>query len=182
MRQPLAHLRWGSRSLSARRGSVASQVSKHRGPGSRQLLLKTTVILSERSESKDLRLLFGFLRRQSFENPRARIFGPGVFNVYTFVCPSKMKEKSTIVRHTLSEIKALREQGHDQTRPHAPAAKSLGADFWKAARVVVPAGESLVHLRLDSDIVDWFKSHGKGHLTRMNAVLRTYVEAQKHSA
>jgi uncharacterized protein (DUF4415 family) len=93
-----------------------------------------------------------------------------------------MKEKSTIVRHTLSEIKALREQGHDKTSPNAPAAKSLGEEFWKSARLVVPAGKTSVHLRLDSDIVDWFKSHGKGHLTRMNAVLRSYVEAQKHSA
>jgi uncharacterized protein (DUF4415 family) len=102
--------------------------------------------------------------------------------MYTFVYYLKMKEKSTIVRHSLSQIKALREQGHDRTSPSAPAAKSLGAEFWKAARVVAPTGKTSVHLRLDSDIVDWFKSHGKGHLTRMNAVLRTYVEAQKHSA
>jgi len=86
------------------------------------------------------------------------------------------------VRHCLSEIKELREQGQDQTSPQAPAAKSLGAEFWRSARVVVPAGKTSVHLRLDSDIVAWFKSHGKGHLTRMNAVLRTYVEAQKRSA
>ena len=43
------------------------------------------------------------------------------------------------------------------------------------------AGKTSVHLRLDSDVVDWFKANGKGHLTRMNAVLRAYVEAQKHS-
>jgi uncharacterized protein (DUF4415 family) len=43
----------------------------------------------------------------------------------------------------------------------------------------MPSGKTSVHLRLDSDIVDWFKTQGKGHLTRMNAVLRAYVEAQK---
>jgi uncharacterized protein (DUF4415 family) len=43
-------------------------------------------------------------------------------------------------------------------------------------------GKTSVHLRLDNDIVNWFKADGKGHLTRMNAVLRAYVEAQKHSA
>jgi uncharacterized protein (DUF4415 family) len=32
-------------------------------------------------------------------------------------------------------------------------------------------------LRVDADVVDWFKAHGKGHLTRMNAVLRAYVDA-----
>jgi uncharacterized protein (DUF4415 family) len=43
----------------------------------------------------------------------------------------------------------------------------------------MPTGKTSVHLRLDSDVVEWFKAHGKGHLTRMNAVLRAYVETQK---
>ena len=91
-----------------------------------------------------------------------------------------MKEKSTTVRHSLSRIKAMRERGEDKTSPDAPEAESLGADFWANARVVMPVGKTSVHLRLDSDIVEWFKANGKGHLTRMNAVLRAYVEAQKH--
>ena len=32
-----------------------------------------------------------------------------------------------------------------------------------------------VHLRVDPEVLDFFKSEGKGHLTRMNAVLRSYV-------
>ena len=92
-----------------------------------------------------------------------------------------MNEKSTTVRHSLSQIKAMRERGQDQTSSDAPEAESLGAEFWSSARVVMPAGKTSVHLRLDSDVVDWFKANGKGHLTRMNAVLRAYVEAQKHS-
>jgi len=73
----------------------------------------------------------------------------------------------------------MRERGEDQTSTQAPEAESLGADFWKSARVVMPAGKTSVHLRLDSDVVEWFKANGKGHLTRMNAVLRAYVDAQK---
>lgn len=90
--------------------------------------------------------------------------------------------KPTIVRYTLGEIEAIRKRGGDPTRPDAPEAESLGKDFWKSARVVMPPGKTSVHLRLDSDVVEWFKSRGKGHLTRMNAVLRTYVDAQKRSA
>ena len=92
-----------------------------------------------------------------------------------------MNEKSPTVRHSLSQIKAMRERSQDQTRPEGPEAESLGADFWSSARVVMPAGKTSVYLRLDSDVVDWFKANGKGHLTRINAVLRAYVEAQKHS-
>jgi len=93
-----------------------------------------------------------------------------------------MNGKSTIVRHSLSEIKAMREQGKDRTRADAPEAKSLGAEFWRSARVVMPSGKTSVHLRLDSDVVEWFKARGKGHLTRMNAVLRAYVETQNRCA
>jgi uncharacterized protein (DUF4415 family) len=93
-----------------------------------------------------------------------------------------MNTESTIVRHSLNEIRALRERGEDRTSPDAPEAESLGTEFWRSARVVMPAGKTSVHLRLDSDVVDWFRARGKGHLTRMNAVLRAYVEAQKHCA
>jgi uncharacterized protein (DUF4415 family) len=33
-----------------------------------------------------------------------------------------------------------------------------------------------VSLRLDADIVDWFQRQGTGYQTRINAVLRDYVE------
>jgi uncharacterized protein (DUF4415 family) len=69
--------------------------------------------------------------------------------------------------------------GKDRTSAIAPEAESLGAEFWKSARVVVPRGKTSVHLRLDNDVVEWFRARGKGHLTRMNAVLRAYVEAHR---
>ena len=39
-----------------------------------------------------------------------------------------------------------------------------------------------VHLRVDHDVFEWFKHQGKGHLTRMNAVLRAYYEANRKKA
>jgi uncharacterized protein (DUF4415 family) len=87
-----------------------------------------------------------------------------------------MKEKPTIVRYTASEIRARRLAGLDKTRADAPEAEDeLPRGFWENARVVMPPGKTSVHLRLDSDVVDWFKSTGRGHLTRMNAVLKSYV-------
>ncbi len=92
-----------------------------------------------------------------------------------------MSEKSTTVKYSLSEIQAMRMRGEDRTRLDAPEAESLGEAFWKQARVVMPPGKTSVHLRLDSDIVDWFKTRGRGHLTRMNAVLRAYVDAHRNT-
>jgi BrnA antitoxin of type II toxin-antitoxin system len=38
-------------------------------------------------------------------------------------------------------------------------------------------GKNLVSLRVDQDVLAWFRKQGKGYLTRMNAVLRSYMEA-----
>jgi len=47
--------------------------------------------------------------------------------------------------------------------------------------MVMPSSKTSVHLRVDSDVFEWFKNQGAGHLTRMNAVLRSYVEAHKNA-
>ncbi|GEM_PF-829657 len=53
------------------------------------------------------------------------------------------------------------------------------AAFWADAELVMPENKKSVHLRVDPDVLEWFKAQGKGHLTRMNAVLRSYYEAHK---
>ena len=59
----------------------------------------------------------------------------------------------------------------------------LPDEFWENARPYIPVEKASIHLRIDSDVLDWFRAQGKGHLTRMNAVLRSYYQAhQKRSA
>ena len=48
----------------------------------------------------------------------------------------------------------MRERGLDKTRSDAPKAESLGEEFWKSARVVVPPEKPSVQLRLDSEVVE----------------------------
>lgn len=73
------------------------------------------------------------------------------------------------------------ESMEDRTRSDAPEGKSLGADFWKTAKVVHPEGpKERLTVRFDRDVVAWFKAGGRGYQTRMNAVLRSYFEAQEN--
>jgi len=90
-----------------------------------------------------------------------------------------MTQKNTTVRYSLSAIKRKVSRSASKTRADAPDAPRLDDGFWKHARIVMPPGKTSVHLRVDSDVFDWFKKQGQGHLTRMNAVLRSYVEAHK---
>ena len=50
-------------------------------------------------------------------------------------------------------------------------------EFWQEAEVVIPPVKTHLSLRLDEDIVAWFKQQGTGYQTRINAVLRSYVKA-----
>ena len=45
------------------------------------------------------------------------------------------------------------------------------------ARIVTPQAKAMVTLRLDPDVLAWFKQGGRGYQTRINAVLRAFVEA-----
>jgi uncharacterized protein (DUF4415 family) len=55
----------------------------------------------------------------------------------------------------------------------------LGPSFWRSARVNLPLPKQAISLRVDQDVLDWFRATGKGYQSLMNAVLRSYVEAKK---
>ena len=80
---------------------------------------------------------------------------------------------------SLESLKQQRDGKQTATRADAPA-QPVDPDFWASARIVMPPpGKASVHMRLDSDVLEWFRAQGKGHLTRMNAVLRSFMEAHK---
>jgi uncharacterized protein (DUF4415 family) len=49
---------------------------------------------------------------------------------------------------------------------------------WARAKIVHPP-KVPVGLKLDADVLRWFKSKGRGYQTRINTVLRRYMEAQR---
>ena len=57
----------------------------------------------------------------------------------------------------------------------------LDSEFFKKGKLRLPKTKPLISIRLDSDILEWFKSQGAGYQTRMNAVLRMYMEAHNES-
>ena len=52
----------------------------------------------------------------------------------------------------------------------------LDESFWETAKLVQPMTKQAISLRVDRDVLDWFKSQGKGYQSLMNAVLRSYLE------
>ena len=68
----------------------------------------------------------------------------------------------------------------------------LGKSFWTTAKLTLPEPNARnkpsrnkydrLTNRVDHDVVQWLKKRGKGYQTRINAILRSYMEAQSHNA
>lgn len=87
---------------------------------------------------------------------------------------------SNITRMSLEDLQAKRENGEiRKNQTPAEPAPELPDDFWESAELVLPQPKQAISMRVDQDVLEFFKAQGKGHLTRMHAVLKSYVEAQK---
>ena len=92
-----------------------------------------------------------------------------------------MKRASTS-RKSLTSLNRLRRM------PDANIVRDGEAPEWTPemfARAVARKGlkpvpkKALLSLRIDSDVIEWFRQQGAGYQTRMNALLRAFMEAHK---
>jgi uncharacterized protein (DUF4415 family) len=105
-----------------------------------------------------------------------------------------VKKDKNIKSYSAKELEAMRARGESRTDWNKVDAMSDGElerliaenedergfkPDWTRARIVLPEPKRSIHLRLERDIIEFFKARGKGHITRMQAVLRAYVDAHK---
>ena len=64
-------------------------------------------------------------------------------------------------------------------RTSPPELADLPTDFWEQATLVVPTPKRAISLRVDEDVLEWFRTSGPRYQTRMNAVLRSYVAVMR---
>jgi uncharacterized protein (DUF4415 family) len=50
-------------------------------------------------------------------------------------------------------------------------------EFWSDAQILFPSKKTHLSIRLDDDIISWFKQFGRGYQTKINAVLRSYISS-----
>lgn len=91
-----------------------------------------------------------------------------------------MSERN-IKRVSLADIKRMKQKGELFHDPNAPVGEPLGAEFWAKAEIKGPRKPRSVHLKLDPEVFEFLhsQSNGKGHLTRMQNVLKAYVNAHR---
>jgi len=66
-----------------------------------------------------------------------------------------------------------------QIRSNPDAAPDLPDEWLAQADIVIPEKKTAISLRVDDDVLKFFKATGRGYQTRMNAVLKSYVRANR---
>lgn len=103
-----------------------------------------------------------------------------------------MERKESTSKHSAADLVARRARGESRTdlarvrsKSEAeleqdiqddPDLRALDKDWYLAAKAVMPVPKKLLSLRLDAEVIDWFRQQGPGYQTRMNAVLRAFAE------
>lgn len=107
-----------------------------------------------------------------------------------------MAKKEPIVRASAERLEAMRARGESKSDWKAAEALSMGEverladeddgplpEGWESTvEIGIPVTKQAVHLRLDRDVLGWFRSHGPGYQTRINAALRAFMQARQHAA
>jgi uncharacterized protein (DUF4415 family) len=76
----------------------------------------------------------------------------------------------------MTDAEAQRGALRDADNPPAPA------HWLEAGQLVEPVRKRAISLRLDPDVIDWFRSTGPKYQSRMNAVLRAFVDHRRERA
>lgn len=110
----------------------------------------------------------------------SRHVGPVDRNEESMTKPSRKVDRPSRGRARLRRLKAM---GDAEIAGTAPAELPIFPDsFWEGAAVEVPVPKKAISLRVDEDVLAWFKASGPRYQTRMNAVLRSYVRHHRRGA
>jgi uncharacterized protein (DUF4415 family) len=106
-----------------------------------------------------------------------------------------MAKKEHIVRASADQIRQMVAQGGDKTDWTAARAMTQAEverladedegtlpEGWESTvEIGVPVRKQAVNMRLDADVLAWFRAHGPGYQTRINSVLRAFVQTRQRT-
>jgi uncharacterized protein (DUF4415 family) len=98
-------------------------------------------------------------------------------NVKPTSAASARRRKPAESRTDWARVDALSDAEIARATQDDPAWRGVPADWFLDAKPVEP--KRLVSVRLDADVLAFFRESGRGYQTRMNAVLRAYMQARK---
>jgi len=67
-------------------------------------------------------------------------------------------------------------------RSDPDVAPLVDEDWFAKARVVEPPAKAAISIRLDRDVLEWFRGNSERYQSKINAVLRSYMEHERKRA
>ncbi len=96
------------------------------------------------------------------------------------------RKSENIVRHTAAELRAMRKRGETQSDWKGAAKQPLPSRRnpddameeidWLTTELPTSQRKAPLTLRVDADMLGWFRAQGKGYQTKINAILRRYYQ------
>lgn len=90
---------------------------------------------------------------------------------------ARRKSSSTISKTDWARLRAMSDQDINLTPEHPEAEVEHIVSGIVRRGLEPPPSKAAVSLRIDRDVLEWFKSQGPGYQTRINAVLRAFRDA-----
>src|SRR5512140_1101202 len=90
---------------------------------------------------------------------------------------AKSSRRSAVPTQGRAKLAKLRRMSDAAIKRSSPEElRDLPQDFWDDAVPVMPAAKVPISLRVDADVLEFFRKTGPRYQSRMNAVLRSYIE------
>jgi uncharacterized protein (DUF4415 family) len=76
-----------------------------------------------------------------------------------------------------ARLKRMTDREIERMAANDPDHPALDDEFWRS--IDNPPRKEAISIKLDEDVLAFFRQQGRGYQTRINAVLRRYVEARR---
>jgi uncharacterized protein (DUF4415 family) len=87
------------------------------------------------------------------------------------------REPSRKIKSDLGRLRKLTDEEIEASIANDP---DWSEDWnWGEAVLVIPPKKKAISIRVDEDVLDYFKNEGAGYQRRMNAVLRSYMQQKR---
>ena len=92
---------------------------------------------------------------------------------------SRDAPQKTKIRSDLDRLRRMTDEEIDASIANDPDWQEFKDVDWSKAVLVIPPKKKAISIRVDEDVLDYFKKEGAGYQRRMNAVLRSFMQQKR---
>jgi uncharacterized protein (DUF4415 family) len=83
------------------------------------------------------------------------------------------------IKSDLEKLRKLTDEEIEASIANDPDWQEFKDIDWSKAVLVIPPKKKAISIRVDEDVLDYFKKEGAGYQRRINAVLRSYMQQKR---